>query len=314
MANGYFDNHLEDFTLSIGKIQLKGFISKQGIANFLNIPYAKAPVRFRTATPISISNHHADLDASRYGPRCPQEATERESLMAHLYEKVSSSQAPDEVNCLHLNIYTPPAATSLTTASRLPVFVWIHGGAFNVGDNTTQFDGNHLIKRSLEIGRPIIIVSINYRLNVFGFLSSQELIEETKSLGEDFIPNQGLNDQRIALQWIQSSIHHFGGDASRVTIAGESAGAVSVLYHLKGGLPLFQQALLQSPPAPRLWTPEEAQSRFDKLVESAGISYDASGADKLAALRSLTTEQLVDIFDKSFSFPVEDPHWFPGYD
>jgi len=139
MANGYFDNHLEDFTLSIGKIQLKGFISKQGIANFLNIPYAKAPVRFRTATPISISNHHADLDASRYGPRCPQEATERESLMAHLYEKVSSSQAPDEVNCLHLNIYTPPAATSLTTASRLPVFVWIHGGAFNVGDNTTQF-------------------------------------------------------------------------------------------------------------------------------------------------------------------------------
>jgi carboxylesterase type B len=175
-------------------------------------------------------------------------------------------------------------------------------------------DGNFLVKRSLEIGRPIIIVTINYRLNVFGFLSSRELIEEARGLGEKPISNQGLNDQRIALQWIQSSIHHFGGDASRITLAGESAGAASVLCHLTGGLPLFQQALLQSPPAPRLRTPQEAQTDFDDLVEHAGIPSHASGTEKLAALRDLTSEQLVEIFDGRLSFPIEDSHWFLGYD
>jgi carboxylesterase type B len=98
-------------------------------------------------------------------------------------------------------------------------------------------------------------VAINYRLNIFGFLSSRELIEEARSVGGEPISNQGLNDQRIALQWIQSSICHFGGDASKITLSGESAGAASVLCHLKGPLQLFQQAFLQSPPAPRLRTP-----------------------------------------------------------
>jgi carboxylesterase type B len=175
-------------------------------------------------------------------------------------------------------------------------------------------DGNHLVKRSLDIGKPIIIVAINYRLNVFGFLSSRELIAEARSLGEEPISNQGLNDQRIALQWIQSSIHYFGGDASRITLSGESAGAASILCHLKGPLQLFQQAFLQSPPAPRLRTPPEAQADFDKLVEHAGIPSDLSGTQKLAALRDLTSEQLIDIFDGSLSFPIEDPQWFEGYD
>jgi carboxylesterase type B len=178
---------------------------------------------------------------------------------------------------------------------------------------TFGLDGNHLVKRSLELEQPIIIVAINYRLNVFGFLSSQALIEEARSLGETPISNQGLNDQRMALQWIQSSIHHFGGDASRVTLAGESAGAASVLCHLKGKLPLFQQALIESSPAPRLRTMDEAQAAFDRLTESAGIHVEASGSEKLAALRSLTSKQLVDIFDGSLSFPIEDPHWFASY-
>lgn len=166
----------------------------------------------------------------------------------------------------------------------------------------------------MDIGKPIIVVAINYRLNVFGFLSSRELIEEARSLRENPVSNQGLNDQRIALQWIQSTIHRFGGDASRITVAGESAGAASVLCHLKGALPLFQQAFLQSPPAPRLRTPSEAQADFDKLVENAGIPSNASGTEKLLALRSLTSEQLVDIFDGSLSFPIEDSRWFDGYD
>ena len=166
----------------------------------------------------------------------------------------------------------------------------------------------------MELGKPIIIVAINYRLNVLGFSSSKELKEEAESLGEVHVPNQGLNDQRIALQWIQSSIHHFGGDASKVTLAGESAGAASVLCHLKGDRPLFQQALVESSPVPRRRTADEAQAAFDKIAHSARFPGDASGPDKLAALRALTSEQIVDIFDGILSFPIEDTQWFTGYD
>jgi hypothetical protein len=139
MADNHYDNYLEDFTLCIGKVQLKGFVSKQGIANFLNIPYARVPVRFRTAVPILISAHNRCLDVSRYGPRCPQKADGLQASIAHVFEKTSLSQAPDETNCLHLNIYVPHATTCLSAHSSLPVFVWIHGGAFNIGDNSTQF-------------------------------------------------------------------------------------------------------------------------------------------------------------------------------
>jgi carboxylesterase type B len=165
----------------------------------------------------------------------------------------------------------------------------------------------------VELRQPIIIVTVNYRLNVFGFLSSKELAEEAESEASVHISNQGLNDQRLALQWIQSSIHHFGGDASKVTLGGESAGAASVLCHLKGDLPLFQQALVESSPVPHLRTPDEAQAAFDKLTESAKIHVNASGPQKLAALRALTPEQLVDIFDGSLSFPIEDDQWFISY-
>ncbi|KAJ4204144.1 hypothetical protein NW759_014981 [Fusarium solani] len=235
--------------------------------------------------------------------------------MSHLFERVSAvHQLSDETKCLNINIYTPPSALETTASPPLPVFVWIHGGGFNAGDNTVQFDGNHLVKRSVEINQPIVLVAVNYRLNLFGALSSRELNEEAESLGEKPIPNQGLHDQRIALQWVQSYIHHFGGDPARVTLCGESAGAYSILCHLKGGIPLFQQALIQSPPSSPLRTPEDAQAAFDNLVVSAGSSLEASSAEKLAAVRSLSAQQVVHLFDGSFSFPFEDPNWFTGYD
>ena len=139
MANDLFENLRGDLTLFIGNVPLKGFISKHGVANFLNVPYARVPIRFRTAVPIPISAHQRGLDVTLYGPRCPQKANGLQDMMAHVFENVSLSQAPDETNCLHLNIYTPPVATCSTATSMLPVFVWIHGGAFNLGDNSTQF-------------------------------------------------------------------------------------------------------------------------------------------------------------------------------
>jgi carboxylesterase type B len=139
MANDLLENRREDLTLVISKVPLKGFVSEHGVANFLNVPYGTVPLRFRTAVPLLISAHKSSLDVSQYGPRCPQKTDRLQDMMAHVFEKVTASAAPDETNCLHLNIYTPPAATYSTATSKLPVFVWIHGGAFNHGDNSSQF-------------------------------------------------------------------------------------------------------------------------------------------------------------------------------
>jgi hypothetical protein len=139
MATNLLEACREDFTLVIGEVTLKGFVSEHGVANFLNVPYATVPLRFRMAVPLPISAHQSCLDVSHYGPRCPQKANGLQDMMAHVFEKVTLSAAPDETNCLHLNIYTPPAAASSTATSKLPVFVWIHGGAFNHGDNSSQF-------------------------------------------------------------------------------------------------------------------------------------------------------------------------------
>ncbi|KIY02748.1 uncharacterized protein Z520_01213 [Fonsecaea multimorphosa CBS 102226] len=314
MENISLDNFGENFSFRAENVHINGFVSKQGVANFLGIPYAQFPARFRTARLIDLGLLRGQLDASRYGPRCPQKTDNIHPMMHHMFEKLSMSQRCDETTCLHLNIYTPPLSVGVPEHSDLPVFMWIHGGGFNNGDNTTEFNGNHLVRRSMDLGRPIIIVTLNYRLNVFGFLSSKELVQEAISLGETPVLNQGLNDQRIGLEWIQRSIHHFGGDPSKVTISGESAGAASIFCHLRGGHALFQQALIQSSPRPRLRTLEEAQAVFDQLARSAGIASHATSTEKLAGLRALSPDQLLELFDGSVSLPLEDSSWFEHED
>jgi carboxylesterase type B len=164
----------------------------------------------------------------------------------------------------------------------------------------------------MNLGQPIIVVTINYRLNVFGFSSCGELVQEAIQQRKVPVRNQGLRDQRLALQWIQANIHNFGGDAARVTVGGESAGAASVFYHLKSTEPLFHQAFIQSSPLPQLRSFEEAQQDFDGLVEAAGIDRGLPGQEKLAQLRKLSWAELVDVFSGKVSTPIFDPNWFAG--
>jgi hypothetical protein len=139
MPTHALDNYLTPLVLGIDHTEVEGFLSEHGVANFLNIPYARVPVRFRTAVPVPTSDLSTSLDASRYGPKCPQKSDPLQQSMSHVFEEVSLAQAADEVNCLHLNIYCPPTALDSVATSKLPVFAWIHGGAFNMGDNSTQF-------------------------------------------------------------------------------------------------------------------------------------------------------------------------------
>lgn len=167
----------------------------------------------------------------------------------------------------------------------------------------------------MELGKPIILVAINYRVNVLGFLGSRELDAKAASVSEPAARNLGLYDQRLALQWIQSFVHLFGGDRSRVTLSGESAGAASVVFHLQGSEALFRQAIIQSTPLPRVRSLDESQAVFDKLVRASGIETTAPAAVKLAAVRSLSVESLIDAAGISGpSFPVEDPAWFTHWD
>ncbi|PWY93024.1 alpha/beta-hydrolase [Aspergillus sclerotioniger CBS 115572] len=308
------NNYASNFPFNIGSLALNGFISTHGVVNLLNIPYATIPARFKTATLLDPSVIPGRRDASHYGPRCPQPPDPLHGLMSHMFEDMSLSHQSGELDCLHLNVYAPPSALSPQNP-KVPVLVWIHGGSFNTGTNATEFDGNHLVKRSMDLGKPIIVVTINYRLNILGFLSSHELIEEAKESNEIPILNQGLNDQAIALQWIQQNISHFGGDASQVTAAGESAGAASIFYLLKHGVPLFSKAIICSSPHLLFRKLSDVQPIFNHLIQAIGIDASASHHTKLQALRSYKAEDLVALIPSlPVSFPIEDPNWFVDWD
>ncbi|RFU26555.1 hypothetical protein B7463_g9780, partial [Scytalidium lignicola] len=150
--------------------------------------------------------------------------------------------------------------------------------------------------RSISLGKPIVVVSINYRLGYFGCLSSKELRDEAVELGEVGYANQGL-------------IHFFGGDGFQLTAAGESAGAFSVLAHLRSNFPAFQQAFIISCPTGSLHRPDNRQEIFDRLVASTGIAASAPAADKIAALRSLMAKEIEGLLDGNATPAFDDKFW-----
>lgn len=142
--------------------------------------------------------------------------------------QMESGNILGSLNCLHLNIYVPKSASS---QNRVPVLVWIHGGGFSSG-SSGSFGPKFLVRND------IVVVTINYRLGPYGFMC----------LGIPEVPgNQGLKDQLLALQWINDNIHSFGGDVNKITVMGESAGAMSIDLHLHSAQgKLFRSAILQS--------------------------------------------------------------------
>ena len=171
------------------------------VENFLGIRYALEPLgaqRFKPPADVDITK--STFDASKYGPRCIQ---------------VSNNMAPDESeDCLYLNVFRPAGTSS---GQKLPVIVHFHGGSFVTGSGTGR-DMAAMVSWSSE---PIIGVSVNFRLGALGFLSSG-LMSRVGAL------NLGLQDQLAALRWVKQNIEGFGGDSSKVTIMGNSAGAHSV--------------------------------------------------------------------------------------
>ena len=192
---------------------------------FKGIPYAAPPVgSLRWRPPQPAAKWKGVRKATEFGPRCMQAAPG------------SGTPPPTNEDCLYLNVWT--AAQSAT--ERRPVFVWTYGGAFSSGAGSVPgYDGEALSKKG------VVFVTCNYRLGVFGFFAHPELSKES---GHNASGNYGLMDLVSALQWVQRNVAAFGGDPARVTIMGESAGAilVSTLVGSPQGKGLFQRAIAES--------------------------------------------------------------------
>jgi para-nitrobenzyl esterase len=194
---------------------LRGQTLAKGGAFFLGIPYAAAPTgELRWRDPRPAPHWSGARDATHYGSACMQPAAGwNDSLIPTASE-----------DCLFLNIWTP----KLDSSARLPVMVWIHGGGFTGGGaNDSLFAGEHFAAKN------VVLVTLNYRLGLFGFLALPDL---SKSSDHKVSGNYGLLDQHAALRWVHENIANFGGDPGAITVFGQSAGGGSVLALLASPL------------------------------------------------------------------------------
>ena len=241
---------------------------------FRGIPYAEAPVgQLRWKPPVPKKSWAGVRDATAFGPACVQPTTKLNNVYA-------ADPYPMSEDCLSLNVWAP------AHAKKAPVFVWIHGGALWGGTSRDpMYDGTRLAERG------VIVVSINYRLGVLGWLAHPELSAESPN---HVSGNYGLLDQIEALRWVKTNIGAFGGDPANVTIAGESAGALSVMYLMASPLAhgLFSKAIAES--AYMISTPELKTARFGSPSSEQIGSFLAqkAGAKSIADLRAMDADKL----------------------
>src|ERR1700676_5229926 len=229
--------------------------SDSDVRVFKGIPFAAPPVSdLRWRAPKAPQHWEGVRTADKFSDTCMQRRPAN-----------AATERPMSEDCLYLNVYT--AAKS--AKDHRPVMVWIHGGALTSGAGSL-YDGEALAKKG------VVVVTVNYRLGVFGFYANPEL---TKESDRNASGNYGLLDQIVALEWVQKNIAAFGGDPKRVTIFGEYAGSWSVNYLVATPLAhgLFQRAIGES-------GAEFAPARKLADMEQAGVKFGQSiGADSLAA-------------------------------
>ncbi|KAH8697917.1 carboxylesterase [Talaromyces proteolyticus] len=241
--------------------------------NFSNIQYATAPL---FAAPQNITTIHRCINSGQVQGICPQSTPWWQVLGSdpHIFNTVSAHVDPRTVQeCLTLDVIVPTNVWNrhdFKGKYYVPVLVWIHGGGYVSGDKNSAGNPNNLINQSVtNSSSGIVFVSLNYRLGMFGWLSGP------KFQSEGGISNIGLRDQRAGLEWVKRYIHLFGGDAGRITVMGESAGAGSIMHHLiaEGGKlkAPFSQAIIQSPALAPVPSTEVQDYNFDMVLKWASI-------------------------------------------
>src|SRR4051812_24518459 len=203
-------------------------VDLEGCERYAGIRYARAPVgdlRFRAPQPVE--PWEGVYDATRFGPSAPQPPPLAGSIIA-------IGDLHTDEDCLFVNVYTPA-----TDTGRRPVMVWIHGGAYTMGSGD-MYDGRSLVRRG-----DVVVVTLNYRLGVLGWLAVDHLDSSLAGSG-----NNGIRDQIEALRWVRDNISSFGGDPANVTVFGESAGGGSIgaLLAAPDADGLFHKAIVESGP------------------------------------------------------------------
>jgi len=266
-----------------------------GVRAFRGIPFAEAPTgELRWREPQPVKSWKGVRAATKFGPRCMQ---------APIFGDMNFRSDAMSEDCLYLNVWTP----AKSGRERLPVLVYFYGGGFVAGSgDEPRYDGESMAAKG------VVAVTVNYRLGVFGFMAHPELTKESPHKASG---NYALLDQAAALRWVQRNIAAFGGDPKRVTIAGESAGSVSVSAQMAS--PLSKDSIAGAI--------GESGSIIATLgavplsqAESAGVKFAAElNAPTLTALRALGTQQVLDAATRGGyasigRFPVTvDGYFFP---
>lgn len=256
---------------------------------FRGIPYAQAPVGdLRWRAPRPAQHWRGVRAADQFGPRCMQR---------HMWDDMFFRSPKASEDCLYLNVWTP-ADLGKRTESRLPVLVYIYGGGFIAGESSEpRYDG------AATAAQGIVVVTLNYRLGIFGFFSHPQLTAESRHRASG---NYGLLDQAAALAWVKHNIAAFGGDPKRITIGGESAGSMSVSGMMVSPLTrnLIAGAIGESGSVlPPLYLPTLAEA------EAAGTRFAQSlDAPTLAQLRAIPADQLLSVQSTGGA------HWGPMID
>lgn len=258
--------------------------TKTNVQRFLGIPFAQPPVgELRWKAPQAMENWSGVKETKKFGPR---------AMQAPVFGDMDFKSDGISEDCLYLNVWTPADRNT----KNLPVLVYFYGGGFVAGDGSEpRYNGESMAQEG------IVVVTVNYRLGLFGFLAHPELTAESPYHSSG---NYGLMDQAAALKWVNENISNFGGDPSKVTIAGESAGSMSVSYQMASPLSkdLIAAAIGESgagihPLSPKpLQAGERRGEEFLRITKLSNIS----------ELRSLSTKDIFEIYleSNSMSFPI----------
>lgn len=264
------------------------------VDSFRGIPFADPPIDdLRFKPPVKLSRDLGTFDATKLEASCPQgpiaslfglinhEPTGPATSIIESSAGVTKTRYSED--CLTINVQRPHGTKA---GDDLPVLFWIYGGGFVAG-STAGFDAKLLLETGIKLGQPFIFVAVNYRIGAWGFMPGQAILDEGSG-------NAGLLDQRMGLEWVADNIAAFGGDPDKVTIWGESAGAISVFDQLVlyegdasyNGKALFRGAIMNSgsaTPTDPLNAPK-GQAVYDAVVKAAGCEAED---DTLACLRAM---------------------------
>lgn len=279
------------------------------VDSFNAIPFAQPPTKsLRLRPPQTITTPLGTVQATGQARSCPQfefttdtsnfpKSVVGQLVDLPLFQTITNSGE----DCLTLDIRRP---SGTQPGADLPVLVWIYGGGFETG-STQTYDGSNFVSSSMKLDMPIVFVAMNYRLGGFGFMPGSEILKDGSS-------NLGLLDQRLALQWVADNIKAFGGDPSKVTIWGESAGSISVFDQIAmydgnntyKGAPLFRSGIMNSGsivPADPVDCPK-GQAVYDHVLEVAGCNGTSNSLECLRALDYMDFLNAVNSFPSILSY------------